>query len=336
MSAWDSEALGEPDHATDASPWPRDMSELLNGLNADIVRYRNEARFRQLIGVVIARYFIKGQRVDWVAIPYEQVTGDSNPEWIPDLLARKELSEPEFSIFRYFSSESGTILDIGGNWGYAAASIWAAGAAAPILSFEPNPWHMPCLRRIKELRPGRYDFVNVGLGSRFSDERFVIPVVEGIGLSALASASIESGTDYAVPDGILHHMMDRYPDLEAPRLHFTEVTWRTDRLDDVLKNHRFDIDLSVVCAMKIDVEGFEAEVLTGAEQTLRKHKPMIMIEGANRIPEVVGFLASLGYRFAEFVADGVVLSDQQSSQVNGFFLNEEKFVDYRALGMLRS
>jgi FkbM family methyltransferase len=335
VSVRESEISGEPDRAMVPTHWPNDITERLNKLTVDVARYRNEARFRQMIGVVMARYFIKGERADWVAIPYEKVTGDSNPRWIPELLERRDLHEPEFSIFRYFADDSSTILDIGANWGYAAASIWAAETTSRIISFEPNPWHMPCLQRIKELRPGLFDFVNVGLGSRLSDTKFVIPVLEGLALSALASASIEAMTDWGVPENILHHLMHEHAELEEPRIQFTEVVWRTDRLDDVLDKHQFDLDLSVISAMKIDVEGFEADVLTGAEQTLRKHKPMIMIEGANRVPAIVDYLSSLGYRFAEFVAGCVELSDQQSSRVNGFFLNEEKLVDYRTKGMLR-
>lgn len=336
MSGWEPETLGEPDRGSDQTPWPNDMYGYVSSLNEDIKRYRNEAKFRRIIGIAIARYFIKGERVDWVAMPYEKVRGDSKPEWIPGLLARRELSEPEFSIFRYLARDTGSILDIGANFGYAAASIWAAGSTAPILSFEPNPGHLPCLRHIKELRPGQYDFVNLGLGSRLSDAKFVIPVAEGVALSALASASIESGTDYAVPDGILHYLMDHHPDLEEPRVHFTEVVWRTERLDDVLRDRRFDIDLSQISAMKVDVEGLEADVLIGAEQTLRTHKPLIMVEGANRLPEVVGLLSSLNYRFAEFVSDALVLSDRQSSQNNGFFVHEEKIVGYRDQGLLRA
>jgi FkbM family methyltransferase len=336
MLAWVARVLGKPDRVADATPIPQKTADVLKSLTADVARYRREARYRQQIGVVIARYFIIGERADLVTIPYDQVIVDSRPEWVPDLLSPRELCEPEFSIFRYFSGDPSAIFDIGANYGYAAASIWAAGATSPIVSFEPNPSHSPCLQLIKEARPGLFDFVNVGLGSRSGETKFVIPVVEGTALSALASASIEAGTDWGVPESILHHMMNDYPDLEEPRIHFTEVAWRTDRLDDVLKNHQFDIDVSVIGAMKIDVEGFETDVLIGAEQTLRNHKPLIMIEGANRVPTVVEFLSSIGYQFAEFVSDQVELSDQQSTRVNGFFLHEEKLADYRTRGMLRA
>ena len=83
-----------------------------------------------------------------------------------------KLSEPEFMVFKHFNQDVGTILDIGANYGYAAASIWAAGATSKILSFEPNPWHRPCLLRIKEMRPALFDFIHLGLGSTDSSNSF--------------------------------------------------------------------------------------------------------------------------------------------------------------------
>jgi FkbM family methyltransferase len=60
------------------------------------------------------------------------------------------------------------------------------------------------------------------------------------------------------------------------------------RLDDVYTGR--------VSFMKIDVEGHELAVLKGAEQTIRKWKPVICIEIFNfQTNPVVDFLKSLGY-----------------------------------------
>lgn len=252
------------------------------------------------------------------------------------MLTRAEVSEPEFIAFKCFNGDRGAILDIGANYGYAAASIWAAGATSRILSFEPNPWHEPCLRRIKDMRAGLFDHIGIGLGSQAGETRFVIPVIEGVGISALGSAAIETETDWTIPENVLRHMMQDHPGVDSPRLQFTEVTWRTERLDDVLANRRFDIDLSDIIAMKIDVEGFEADVLTGAPRTLRTHTPLIMIEGANRNPAVVDCLSSIGYVYAEFSDDILALSDQPSSRANGFFLHGDRLDHYRTIGLLGS
>ncbi len=277
-----------------------------------------------------------GERSEDASIPFEDVKVDSNANWIPEILGRAELSEPEFKVFKHFAQDAGTILDIGANYGYAAASIWAAGAKSKILSFEPNPWHRPCLLRIKEMRPALFDFIHLGLGSTDSSTRFVLPVIEGIGISALSSAAMEAEIDWGLPENLVQHMIHDHPGLDSPRLQFTEVTWRTERLDDVLPKYSFDIDVSNITAMKIDVEGFEAAVLTGAVHTLRTHKPLVMIEGANRNADVVACLSPLGYCYADFAVDHVVLADQPSSNSNGFFLHSDRLDYYRSIGLLRS
>ena len=69
----------------------------------------------------------------------------------------------------------------------------------------------------------------------------------------------------------------------------TPVTVNCERLDD--------IDYGVPSLMKIDVEGHELSVLRGAEKTIKKHKPAILIEIHDFTDdhEVHVFLKSLGY-----------------------------------------
>lgn len=57
--------------------------------------------------------------------------------------------------------------------------------------------------------------------------------------------------------------------------------------------------LTGVTFMKIDVEGYEVAVLHGAEQTIRRDRPALLIEVESRIQpvgDVVGLVESWGYR----------------------------------------
>src|SRR6202011_5751123 len=104
------------------------IAEQLQTLTAEVARYRREAACRQMIGNVVARYFIKGERTPDIAVSFDSVVVDSNPQWVRVMLARLELTEPEFAVFRFFKGNISTILDLGANFGYSAATIWATGA----------------------------------------------------------------------------------------------------------------------------------------------------------------------------------------------------------------
>ena len=54
--------------------------------------------------------------------------------------------------------------------------------------------------------------------------------------------------------------------------------------------------------MKIDVEGFELEVLKGAEKTLKRDMPVLMIEiGFVNQKRVLPYIESLGYKLNQFI-----------------------------------
>jgi FkbM family methyltransferase len=301
---------------------------------AELARVRKECACRQHVGNVIARYFIKHERTADIAVPFNAVTIDSDPAWMEGVLSRADLTEPEFAVFRFFKGDTGTILDIGANYGYSAATIWASGATSAILSFEPNAWHVPCLERIRQMRPRQFDFLCHGLGDTERTMRFVIPVVEGVGISGLMSAAIESETDWAIPENLVSYMMTYHPDIAVPRLKFAEVEWRIAPLDTLLRAGGFAVPLDEIPAIKIDVEGFEAAVIAGASETLRTHRPFVMVEGANRDPEVLRQFIALGYLYADFVDGAAKLSDQHSTRVSGFYLHETRLDDYRARGLL--
>ena len=59
--------------------------------------------------------------------------------------------------------------------------------------------------------------------------------------------------------------------------------------------------------IKIDVEGFEYQVLSGAKKTLAKYNPVIIIESfANKFEQVNSLLNSYGYKMIKDLGDSIL------------------------------
>jgi hypothetical protein len=70
-----------------------------------------------------------------------------------------------------------------------------------------------------------------------------------------------------------------------------------------------DIYTGTPSFIKIDVEGHELKVLKGAEETLKKHKPTVLIEihDFSEDHDVHKFMMSLGYGAPESRPEGMFL-----------------------------
>jgi FkbM family methyltransferase len=160
---------------------------------------------------------------------------------------------------------AGLVLDIGANIGNH--SMVFSRRFAAVHAFEPNPATLELLR-FNTRRAGNVTAYAHGLG----DSSGTFNLVED--QANMGGSSITLSAEAA------EHVV---------KVHI-------ERLDDM------SIDLSSLCFVKIDVEGFEAPVLRGAERTLRQTQPLIVLEQhpsdfVNGSTPAIEFLATLGYRF---------------------------------------
>ena len=71
-----------------------------------------------------------------------------------------------------------------------------------------------------------------------------------------------------------------------------------------------ELDLPRLDLIKIDVEGMEVDVLRGAEASLRRHKPILIVETLKSgLEPIEAFLAPLGYRSWPWGANMLLIHD---------------------------
>ena len=184
--------------------------------------------------------------------------------------------ELEFHAFRVLPSIA-QFLDIGANDGISARSFRLFNKTASILSIEANPCHKRALERTKAALD-LFDYKLMAAGERRGELVLHTPVFRGIALTAYAAmdrseAEQRLGQDMPSSRG---------------RLKFIKTLVPVVPIDDLT------LTPDVV---KIDVEGFEIEVLRGMMATIDRCKPLFMIEfDPARAAAIANILNPFGYR----------------------------------------
>lgn len=182
--------------------------------------------------------------------------------------------EPRDSLLNLMP-RGGVAVDVGTNVGEVALALaMAGGRDARVIGFEPNPRTFArCVRNVALNRAPNVEVHNLALGHR-------------AGLSSLETPSPHNcAGDRLRPEGAL-----------TPG----EETVRVDTLDEFVARRSLErLDL-----LKVDVEGFELNVLRGAEAVLRKFRPVLFVELSDvllshqgcRAADVVRHLEALRYQ----------------------------------------
>ena len=151
---------------------------------------------------------------------------------------------PMINFVRMLAGRGRTFLDIGAHIGFYTMGL--APGFRRVISFEPSKFQYGWLTRNRALNDYTHVLCeHVALGDTKGEATLNVLSYEG-GLNTL---SVEVAST--------HHIMDQY-------------TVPVEVLDD---RGLTDVDL-----MKIDVEGFEIQVLRGARQTIAASRPVILIE----------------------------------------------------------
>ena len=180
-----------------------------------------------------------------------------------------------------FLKPGAVAIDIGANLGeWTIPQARAVGAGGQVLACEPAP--LAAKSREATLRANalrQAEVIRCALGDHDGRAEFTVPVV--------TSARTDSGTARLGAAG---------PGEEA-------LSVRLSRLDSLLAER----EVGWVELIKIDVEGHEKQVLDGAEATLGRFRPTLVIETGHEAPDdrraISDRLCGLGYRMLGILLD---------------------------------
>jgi FkbM family methyltransferase len=190
------------------------------------------------------------------------------------------------AALRKLVSPGSLVLDIGANIG--AHTLHLARLVGPngrVMAFEPTDFAFRKLQRNIELNPS--------LASRVEAFHCFLTATD----AALVPDAIYSSWPLAVEAGLHPKHLGREMQTEAAEAR---------SLDSIL-GERADRRVQLV---KLDVDGFECEVLRGATAMLRDARPIFVMELAPYVLEERG--ASLDQMLSHFIPNGYVLYDEQT------------------------
>jgi FkbM family methyltransferase len=177
-----------------------------------------------------------------------------------------------------------TVLDIGANVGaHTLHFAKLIGSSGKVIAFEPTDYAFGKLRNNAHLNPA------------------LEPRIISLQTMLLASESVG-----VVPEVCSSWPLKPKPGEKVNEHHqgraMSTQGARAATLDTLVK----ELGLTKVDFIKLDVDGFEWEVLQGARQTLSKFKPMVLMEFAPHIAEskqtfvsMLMLFKNLGYKFIE-------------------------------------
>lgn len=214
--------------------------------------------------------------------------------------------DKDFLAIRHFPDiKDALYLDIGGNRGFAIDAILMFNDQCNVYSFEPNPVLAEKTRkRFKSNQ--RVKIYNWGLGNDEGEFTLFVPVYRGYEFSGLASLLYDHAESWLKSNN-LYFYSDK-------NLSIREHKCAVKKLDDLKLEPFF---------MKLDVQGYEYQVLSGARNTIAKYTPILLVESVRKDGEIMHLLAEWGYRLYKYENDEFVRDE--CGKVNSFLMTDSKY-----------
>ncbi|MEZ5923405.1 MAG: FkbM family methyltransferase [Hyphomicrobiaceae bacterium] len=199
------------------------------------------------------------------------------------------------ALCRQLIAPENTVYDIGGHIGYLTLFFaQLVGPAGRVHVFEPGENNLPYIERniaghanvtlVRKGAAAESGKATIYLESLAGQNNSLVPEFEGLSRNAAMA------------------------DPRAVRVVAREIDVTT--IDDYVAKTGAPPDF-----VKIDVEGFELEVLRGMARVLRRHRPIVMVEVQRNQAEVLALLKKAGYR--AYSERGRRLQQKHAARLNG-------------------
>ena len=265
---------------------------------------------------------------------FQKVIMKPKPFWIKGMLAETYVHDNDYTVLSFLQNDRSIIIDAGANWGYSAGAFKKLGIKSKIVSFEVIKAFDPVLNELKSIYPDSYHYFIHGLGDEESEVSFWCPVINNEVETALCSASRTPHIPSLVQNILTFFNANQPAFGNKLFLQILEFTGSIRMLDNVIPAELpFAWRDLPIEAIKIDVEGFETKALRGGIKLIKKYKPLVLAESANRTPGISDLMLGLGYVFADNI-DGVLKRNTGMGQeANGFFLHSDRLDEYKSMGV---
>lgn len=157
--------------------------------------------------------------------------------------------EVELHLLKLLCRPDEDAIDVGANDG--AYVHYMRRYARRVIAYEPIP---RLARALREKFHGRVIVEDIALSDCTGRIELHVPVIDGVLVDGCSTVSSGASGTYSAHQGV-----------EVPR----------DRLDNVYRGH--------VGFIKIDVEGHEQAVLDGAQQTIERNRPRLLVQIDERL-----------------------------------------------------
>jgi len=201
------------------------------------------------------------------------IVGYDDKDWIyKSIVINQEFYELSLLEYMRYALKGcqGIMLDIGANIGNHAV-YFGMFVSKYVVCFEPNPLVIPMLEKNLSKNKINYTLYKCALGEKSESAVLEYPAE---GLNNIGGAKVIPGSVGA------------------------ENCVQVNRLDDLLLSIEKKYPDLPISAIKIDVEGMESSVLSGALKTLGKHMPDLFLEVLNKgsMEDIESILNPLGYK----------------------------------------